>query len=140
MTNFCSVNIKYSAKHFLAILFVCLAITMLVNYSNCTIIYKLSLYGILAYILIYTIYHIQSHSNNCKLDLLFDIQNIVITKNNKTELYEIDKWFSLGSWCVIINVHNKQTKRNIIIAKYSCEIEAYKHLLRNVIWNRLKTS
>jgi hypothetical protein len=140
MTNFCSINTRYSAKHFLVPLLVFLSITILVNYSNCAIIYKLSLYGVLTYALIYAIYHIQSHSNNCKLDFLFDIQNIVITKNNKTELYEIDKWFSLGSWCVIISIQNKHSKKNIIIAKYSCEIEAYKHLLRNVIWNRLKTS
>lgn len=138
MTNFCSINLKYTLRHYIVLAFISLSIVLLISYSNCTTVYKLNLFGIIGFMIIYTVYHIQNFSNNSKLEILFDIQNILISKNNKSELYEITNWYSIGSWCVIINLKNRYNTKNLIIAKHSCELEAYKYLLRNVTWHHLK--
>lgn len=138
MVNFARLNVKYSLLHFLTLIFFTTSLCILLATSNCVILFKLIVGFIIVFLANYLIYYISKHSNQTTVEFLFDINSVIINKAQQIEIYEIKNWFNLGSWCVFIQLFNKNTAFSIIIPKHSCDLVQYKNLLRNVIWNQPK--
>ncbi len=138
MVNFSSIQVKYSVWHFVTLISIYVVLTALLLSTNCVLIFKFGLLVLFTFLVVYSIYNINQHTNNSKIDILFDINNVIITKDSHTNIYEITNWLNIGSWCVVIKLTNKRQQFNLIIPKYSCDLITYKNLLRNAIWNQPK--
>ena len=119
MVNFCTISIKYSYLHFVSILGLTFITILLMTSANCAILYKLIFILTLLLAMVYLIYQINNFSNNSKVDFLFDINSLIIWKNNSSQIYEIVDGCNLSSWYIVIKIKFKNNRFiNFLISKY----------------------
>ena len=140
MVNFCTISIKYSYLHFVSILGLTFITILLMTSANCAILYKLPFILTLLLAMVYLIYQINNFSNNSKVDFLFDINSLIIWKNNSSQIYEIVDGCNLSSWYIVIKIRFKNNQQTLIIPRFSCDNKQYKHLMRNVLWNSINNN
>lgn len=103
-------------------------------FSNIAIAYKLTLLTIISIWLLLLAYQFLFNIPK-KVDLLFALQNAIVWENNRTELYDIVKLFSLSYFFTILGIKKSTQKtKYILISANSIPITQYKVLRRYIKW------
>lgn len=122
--------------HIWFIILICIILTVL-HLANVILLYKLSL--IIALIIASAILIYQYLSSRIKkYDLLLELNNAIIWRDNKTELMEIEKLSYVGSWLIIIQLKNNESKQTLFLFFDSIETIIFKNLMRHIRWQKPK--
>ncbi len=135
--NLITITPKLSRFLIVSIIIMVSVILILTIFANLVGWYKLAI--ILMTITILSILFYNYISNPIKkYDILIELNNIVIWCKNKTELVEIDEMSHIGNFLIIIRIKQAKSIKTLFLFFDSTDIVIFKHLMRQIRWQKTK--
>lgn len=138
--DLCSFTITRSKLAFGLIVVCCLIILTTLKYAQINPWAKIVLVGIVISSSCILVYNLEFKTIYGKYDILYHLNNLIISNKQQVIMYDIVSWYSIANLCVIITIKQANQQRNLLLFRDSCPQSVFNELMRNIRWKPINNT
>lgn len=138
--DLCSFTVIRSKLAFGLIVVCCLVILTTLKYAQINPWAKIVLVGIVISSSCILVYNLEFKTIYGKYDILYHLNNLIISNKQQVMMYDIVSWYSIANLCVIITIKQANQQRNLLLFRDSCPQSVFNELMRNIRWKPINNT
>lgn len=138
--DLCSFTVIRSKLAFGLIVVCCLVILTTLKYAQINPWAKIVLASIVIFSSCTLVYNLEFKTIYGKYDILYHLNNLIISNKHQVMMYDIVSWYSIANLCVIITIKQTNQQRNLLLFRDSCPQSVFNELMRNIRWKPINNT